>query len=187
MVVPGVIVQPCYCTMYWRTVQLHAFTSFLFDDVLGQSYSYSSIRTLTRKYSTLLLEYQVVPGRRHCKPTSYMVPWVRNEVVHGRDEQERRCKQEKDNLRKLRHIYSQREFMEPSVQDLLFDDIQDHEKLPSYAIQNWLAVHESVFVHSVKQVTRRAVQGVRNIRSYFTVIQPAPVPFPTQDSEVGPP
>jgi hypothetical protein len=111
---------------------------------------------------------------------------LRNEVVHGRDEQERRSKQEKDNLRKLRHIYSQREFMEPSVQELLFDDIQDHEKLPAYAIQNWLAVHESVFVHSVKQVTRRAIQGVRNIRSYFTVKPQQQVLSPTQEFEAGP-
>lgn len=110
---------------------------------------------------------------------------LRNEVVHGRDEQDRRRQKEKENMRKLRHIYSQREFMEPSVQELLFDNIQDHEKLPSYAIQNWLAVHESVFAHSIKQVTRCAIQGVRNIRSYFTVTPQQPVLSPTQETEAG--
>jgi hypothetical protein len=95
---------------------------------------------------------------------------LRNDVVHGRDAQERQQQrtQEKENLRKLRHIYSTREFMEPSIQELLFDKVTEHEKLPSQSIHNWLAVHEDIFNQSIKKAAHQAMQGVRNIKSYFT-------------------
>jgi hypothetical protein len=64
---------------------------------------------------------------------------LRNDVVHGRDAQERQRNQEKENLRKLRHIYSIREFMEPSIQELLFDEVTDHEQLPSQSANPQLA------------------------------------------------
>ena len=78
-------------------------------------------------------------GDRWCQDITTVIwkQWMelrklRNKVVHGRNEQECRRSQEKENLQKFSHIHSQHEeFMEYSVQELLFDDIQDHEKLPS--------------------------------------------------------
>ena len=92
---------------------------------------------------------------------------IRNEVIHGHTANERRQKQDAETLRRLRKIYSQREFMEPSIQELLFDNIQEHEAFPTNAIRNWIAVHEDVFLNSVKTASRRAIQGVRNIKTYF--------------------
>jgi hypothetical protein len=100
--------------------------------------------------------------------SQWFVVWTsRNEVIHGRNATERRQKQDEENLRRLRKTYSQRELMEPSVQELLFEHLQDHEALPPHSIRNWLAVHEPIFLQSIKQVSSRAIQGVRNIKSYF--------------------
>ena len=100
--------------------------------------------------------------------TQWTVVWkIRNEVIHGKDEQDRRKKQEQENLRKLRKIYSQRELIKPRVQELLFDEISEHETMSALSIKNWLAVHKTIFIASIKQAPRRAIQGVRSIKSYF--------------------
>ena len=63
--------------------------------------------------------------------TQWCLLWqLRNQVIHGRNTQDRQRKQDEANLRKLRKIYSQREFLEPSVQELLFDTVQEHKVLP---------------------------------------------------------
>jgi hypothetical protein len=121
--------------------------------------------------------------------TQWTALWqLRNEVIHGRNSMERQQQKEKETLRKLRHVYSQREFMEPSVQNLLFDDINDHEKMPPYALQNWLSVHEAVILQSIKSVSRRAIQGVRSIKSYFTAApqtRPLEQQSHVEDGEAG--
>jgi hypothetical protein len=62
--------------------------------------------------------------------------------------------------------------MEPSVRELLFDNVTEHETLPQHSITNWLAVHEDIFTQSIKRAAQRAIRGVRNIKSYFTVYRP---------------
>ncbi len=62
--------------------------------------------------------------------------------------------------------------MEPSVRELLFDHVTEHETLPPHSISNWLAVHEDIFTQSIKRAAQRAIRGVRNIKSYFTVYRP---------------
>ena len=105
--------------------------------------------------------------------SQWTVLWnLRNEVVHGRDAAERTRMQDATNRRKLRHIYAQRDFMEPSVRELLFDNVTEHETLPQHSITNWLAVHEDIFTQSIKRAAQRAIRGVRNIKSYFTVYRP---------------
>jgi hypothetical protein len=61
--------------------------------------------------------------------------------------------------------------MEPSVQELLFDTVEEHEQLPSNSIRNWLSIHENLVRHSVKATMKRAIRGVRNIRNYFTKLE----------------
>jgi hypothetical protein len=63
--------------------------------------------------------------------------------------------------------------MEPSVQDLLYTNVEEHLDQNSYAnISKWMAVHETTFITSMKNVRKRAIQGVKSIRSYFAVGRP---------------
>jgi hypothetical protein len=56
----------------------------------------------------------------------------------------------------------------PVSDDLLFDTIEDHQNQCSKTtIHNWLAVNETTFIQSAQNVTKRALQGVRSIKSYF--------------------
>lgn len=103
----------------------------------------------------------------------WTVVWtLRNAVIHGKDEITRRERQEQEDLRRLRKLYSQRHLMEPRVQDLFFDSIIEHEQLSAHAIHNWLAIHVDLARMSMKQVTTRAIQGVPSIRQYFPSTKP---------------
>jgi hypothetical protein len=57
--------------------------------------------------------------------------------------------------------------MEPRVQDLFFDTVDEHEQLPPHSIHNWIAIHAALVKHSIKQASDRAIQGVLSIRQYF--------------------
>ena len=102
----------------------------------------------------------------------WTVVWaLRNAVIHGKDELARRQRQEQEDLRQLRQMYSQKQLMEPRVQNLLFETVEEHEQLPANSIHNWLAIHVGLVQQSIKQVSTRAIQGVRSICHYF---QPNP-------------
>ena len=92
----------------------------------------------------------------------------RNEVIHGKDEAMQRQQRQQEDIRRLRHVYTQRNLMEPCVQELLFDTVGEHEQLSPHSIRNWLSIHEDLVRHSVKMAMQRAITGVRSIRTYFT-------------------
>jgi len=99
----------------------------------------------------------------------WRIVWtIRNETVHGHDSRTRNEKLRRRNELRLQTIYNGRANMEPSVQDLLFNNIDEHTATCSAtAIHNWLAVNETTFIQSVKNATKRAIQGVKSIKSYF--------------------
>ena len=102
--------------------------------------------------------------------------WVqRNAIIHGHDQASRARQQQTTDVHRLQSIYQSRHLMEPSVQDLLFDTVEEHQqqRSPTTTIHNWLSIHETTFIHSMKQASKQAIQGVRSIRSYFSVRQPA--------------
>ena len=105
--------------------------------------------------------------------------WVqRNSIIHCHDQASRARQQQKTDVHRLQSIYQSRHLMEPSVQDLLFDTIEEHQQQRSpTTIHNWLSIHETTFIQSMKQTSKRAIQGVRSIRSYFPVRQPAHNPM----------
>ena len=102
----------------------------------------------------------------------YKVWILRNTDIHGHDQETRLKHQIEVDRQRLQTIYQNRQKLEPSIQDLLFSTVEEHQrKCSPQAIQNWLSINEAVFMQSIKNVTRRAIQGVRSIRTYFNNIQ----------------
>ena len=57
--------------------------------------------------------------------------------------------------------------MEPSVQALLYEDIEEHYAHTLLQNQNWLAIHEPLGVASVRQAKKKAIQGVPSIQRFL--------------------
>ncbi len=100
----------------------------------------------------------------------YEVWKLRNDDVHGKDDATRLVAERREVTRQLAAIYSQRRLMEPSFQDLLFPDIQQHLEQPTWVIRNWLTIRAPGFATSIRAATARAIQNVRSIRSYFNPV-----------------
>jgi hypothetical protein len=92
----------------------------------------------------------------------------RNQALHGTTTAEKNEAMRRDVRRQLEVVYQNRQFMEPSVQSLLYDDPEDHESQQITTTRNWLAQHGQVFKESIRRVRARAIQNVRSIRSYFS-------------------
>ena len=94
---------------------------------------------------------------------------MRNNDLHGADKREKAQADRTEVERTLREIYDIKCQLEPSVQQLLCQDITDHFNKSVWFNKNWLAIHAPlVTIMSLKRVKTRAIQGVRSIRSYFT-------------------
>jgi hypothetical protein len=73
--------------------------------------------------------------------------------------------------RQIETIYQHRHLMEPSAQELLFDQPEDHDRQQLTTTRNWLAQqHATLFKESIRRAKARALRNVRSIRTYF---QPA--------------
>ena len=96
---------------------------------------------------------------------------MRNEMVHGKDKEELLAGKDKCTREELHRIYDHRARIEPDVQRLLFQDIQDHMQRPLGMTRNWLNINRPVFQASLRRAKKRAVQGVRSIRSYFAPVR----------------
>jgi hypothetical protein len=100
----------------------------------------------------------------------YIVWTMRNMAIHGHDQETKARQLRKNDLHRLQSIYDQKHMLEPSMQELLFTSIEEHQQQRgSTAIHNWLSIHETTFIQSVKQATKRAIQGVRSLKTYFPV------------------
>jgi hypothetical protein len=98
---------------------------------------------------------------------------MRNAVIHGHNQASRAKQQQAKNIHRLQSIYSTRHLMEPRVQDLLFPTVEDHQQQRNTsAIHNWLAIHETTFINSVKQASKRVLRSARSIKTYFSVFTP---------------
>ena len=103
----------------------------------------------------------------------YKVWTMRNSVIHGHDQESRAKHQREIDTQRLHSIYRSRHLMEPSVQELLFPTIEEHQhSRGATAIHNWLSIHETTFIQSVKNVSKRAIKGVRSIKTYFAARKP---------------
>ena len=96
---------------------------------------------------------------------------MRNEMVHGKDKEELLAGKDKCTREELHRIYDHRARFEPDVQRLLFQDIQDHMQRPLGMTRMWLNINRPVFQASLRRAKKRAVQGVRSIKSYFAPVR----------------
>jgi hypothetical protein len=68
--------------------------------------------------------------------------WVaRNNDIHGSDATARQQALTREVRRDLRSLYDNRIHMEPSVQTLLFDTLEEHMEQLTWVIKNWMAIH----------------------------------------------
>ena len=98
----------------------------------------------------------------------WFILWeMRNKDLHGATESTRARAEREEVERTLRDIYDMRAQMEPSVQQLLCQDITTHFAKPLWYNKNWLAIHGPLVKQSIKRAKKKAIQGVRSIRQYF--------------------
>jgi hypothetical protein len=92
---------------------------------------------------------------------------LRNKDQHGSNESTRQRIEREEVERTLRELYDLKEQMEPSVQQVLCQDITDHFNKPLWYNKNWLAVHGPLVKQSIRRARKNAIQGVKSIRQYF--------------------
>jgi hypothetical protein len=100
--------------------------------------------------------------------TQWERAWTdRNQAVHGNTATTRNEAIRREVGRQLEVIYQNRHLMEPSVQEILYDQPEDHARQPITTTRNWLAQYAPVFKESIRRAKSRALRNVRSIRSYF--------------------
>ena len=62
--------------------------------------------------------------------------------------------------RQLRDMYQQKHHLEPRVQELLFDNVEQHYAVPTAITRNWLAINTGLMGESMRRVKVKAIQGV---------------------------
>ncbi|KAI2494762.1 hypothetical protein MHU86_19757 [Fragilaria crotonensis] len=95
----------------------------------------------------------------------------RNQELHGRDVATRMEAESKEVRRQLNDIYMRRQQLEPCVQDLLFEEVEQHYEVSTAVTKNWLRINSGLFRDSMRRVKTKAIQGVRSIRTYFAPIR----------------
>ena len=97
----------------------------------------------------------------------YLVWTIRNAVIHGHDQTGRNRIQRIEAEVEIRAIYDERELLLPADQDHLFDDVEFHLTFSTISLRNWLSTYQGMFTDSISKAKKRALDGVRSIRSYF--------------------
>jgi hypothetical protein len=92
---------------------------------------------------------------------------LRNQDVHGNDQRTQAEASRREASRQLGEIYRNRNLYETHVQKLLHGDISDHEHHDFRVTRNWISVNAPIFRESLQRVKKRALSGMRSIRSYF--------------------
>jgi hypothetical protein len=148
----------------WKQVFLGRFCHIWSD--VQEAHYVTTINADKRKKRTGLQWQKAIIGELW---SQWFILWeLRNKDQHGSTESTRARTEREEVERTLRDIYDLREQMEPSVQQLLCRDVTDHFVKPLWFNKNWLAVHGTLVKKSVRRAKKKAIQGVRSIRQYFT-------------------
>jgi hypothetical protein len=100
--------------------------------------------------------------------SQWFILWEsRNKDQHGSNESTRHRLEREEVERTLCELYDLKAQMEPSVQQVLCQDITDHFNKPLWYNKNWLAVHGPLVKQSIRRAQKKAIQGVKLIRQYF--------------------
>ena len=94
---------------------------------------------------------------------------MQNADIHRHDEITRSQQLDRSNRQRLEMIYDRKMQMEPQIRELLvYNTVDEHMQHSQRTVQNWLAVHEEeTITQSIKHAAKRAIQGMRSIRSFF--------------------
>ena len=98
----------------------------------------------------------------------YLVWALRNGELHGATETAKSRAITTEVHRELRDLYDQRNQMEPNVQELLFETLEEHYEQPTWVTWNWLSMNSTTMQASIKRARRRAITGVQSLRKYFS-------------------
>jgi ribonuclease HI len=103
----------------------------------------------------------------------WMVVWKsRNAMVHGKNLVSRKDANRRSTEAALRDIYDRREQLEPEFQPLLYGDVQAHiQRHHPSTTKNWIQTNAPILRESLRRAKRRAITGVRSIRSYFAPVR----------------
>lgn len=96
---------------------------------------------------------------------------TRNSAVHGTDAASQRAIQRTHLLRRLSELYSRRRQVEPSLVEVFDIPEETHAQRGLTYLKNWLTMYEPMVMDSVARATKKAISGMRSIRSYFTTFQ----------------
>ncbi|KAI2493958.1 hypothetical protein MHU86_20566 [Fragilaria crotonensis] len=99
----------------------------------------------------------------------YLLWESRNNDLHGANAQQHAVLERQRAVQTLRELYALRNHYEPSVQELLMDDVREHEAKSTWHIKTWLQLNESVLRTSMQRATRRAIAGMKTIKSYWNM------------------
>ncbi len=91
----------------------------------------------------------------------------RNSIVHGKDADDQRRIQRTQLERRIHQVYAQQNKVEPSMAPVFAQPEHTHVGKGNIHMSNWLAVHEIAVLDSVTRATKRAIQGMRSILTYF--------------------
>jgi hypothetical protein len=98
----------------------------------------------------------------------YLVWTLRNGDLHGATETAKTRAIANEVRRDLSDLYDQRNQMEPNVQELLYDTLEEHLEQPTWVTKNWLAMNSTTMRASIKRARKKAITGVRSLRQYFS-------------------
>jgi hypothetical protein len=91
---------------------------------------------------------------------------TRNQDIHGFDASTRTAAIKRQVESSLRDIYAVRHQLEPSVRELLEDEVEVHRNKPLWVNQNWLRVHGPLVSNSLRKFKSGVLAGVRSIKDY---------------------
>ncbi|KAI2503536.1 hypothetical protein MHU86_10918 [Fragilaria crotonensis] len=97
----------------------------------------------------------------------YLLWESRNNDLHGADARLSALADRRNALQTLRELYALRNMYEPTVQELLMEDVRDHEAKSTWHIKTWLQINEPILRLSVKRATKLATSGMRSLKSYW--------------------
>ena len=92
---------------------------------------------------------------------------TRNGEVHRIDSQTRYRAARIAINQELETIHVNRVHMEPEVQQLIPQELEEQQQRPAWTNRNWLAMNRPIFRESIRRVRVASTRGVRSIRTYF--------------------
>ena len=98
----------------------------------------------------------------------YLVRALRNGDLHGATEAAKSRTIAIEVHRDRRNLYDQRNHMEPNVQELLFDTLEEHLVQPTWITKNWLSMNSTTMRASIKRARKKAITGVQSLWQYFS-------------------